>query len=275
MRPTFALLLLATPPLAAETTLAMRDGEAFAFKVSWAVLPGAGEIKISAASDTSGATPRLRVMTVTQTRGFARMLLPFDARAESLFDLPTGRLLALTESNTQRGKKSEHAVTFDYATAQALYSVPGSSEPPRVLPMPAGEPMDLITSLVQTRSWNLKPGEKRDALVLFDDDFYELTIHASRYEDVRTSLGTFKTLMLEPRMDKTAPKGMFKRGTTARVWISQDARRLPVKFEVEFKLGTGVATLTRHDAPSFAKASEGRPSSGAASPSSDAKNSRP
>ena len=262
MRLKFALLLFATLPLVAETKLAVREGESFTYKVSWAVLPGAGEIKFAAAADGSGPTPRLRITTTTQTKGFARMLLPFDARAESIFDPATGRLLALTESINQRSKKSEHAVTFDYAQAQALYTVPGTTEPPRELPMPAGDPMDLITQLVQTRSWNLKPGEKRDALVLFDDDFYELTLHAARYEEIRTSLGTFNTLVLEPRMDKTPPKGMFKRGSSVRVWISQDERRLPVKFEVEFKLGTGVATLTRYDAP-------------AASVPKDAKNPRP
>ncbi len=268
------LLLLAALPLAAETKLAVREGEMFTYKVSWAVLPGAGEIKISAAADTTGSTPRLRVTTTTRTRGLASVLFPFDATAESLFDLARGHLLSLAESSTQRGKKSEHAVTFDYTTAQALYSVPGGSDAPRALPMPAGDPMDLITSLVQTRAWDLKPGEKRDALVLFDDDFYELTIHAARFEEVRTSLGKFQALVLEPRMDKTAPKGMFKRGSTARVWISQDERRLPVKFEVEFKVGTGVATLTRYDPPAPVKVAEGKPAAKVPA-SADAKNSRP
>ena len=269
------LLLLATLPLAAETKLAVRDGETFTYKVSWSVLPGAGEIRFFAAADTTGATPRLRITTTTQTRGLASMLFPFNAMAESTFDLASGRLVALTESSTQRNKKSEHAVTFDYATAQAHYSVPGSNETPRALPMPAGDPMDLITSLVQTRSWDLKPGDKRDALVLFDDDFYELTIHVARAEEIRTSLGTFQTLVLEPRMDKTAPKGMFKRGSTARVWITQDERRLPVKFEVEFKVGRGVAMLTRYDAPVPTKTTESKPAVAKIPASSDAKNSRP
>ncbi len=275
MRLILPLLFFASLPLAAETKLAVRAGETFTYKVSWAVLPGAGEIKFTTAADPTGTTPRLRVTTTTQTRGLARMLLPFDAKAESTFDLASGQLLALTESNTQRSKKSEHAVTFDYATAQAHYSVPGSHDAPRALPMPAGDPMDLITSLVQTRSWDIKPGEKRDVLVLFDDDFYELTIHAARTEEIRTSLGTFQTLVLEPRMDKTAPKGMFKRGSTARVWISQDERRLPVKFEVEFKLGTGVATLTRYEAPVPAKGTVSTPAAANLPASSDAKNSRP
>ena len=262
MRQIFVLLLLAALPAMAMAQLPLRDGEAFTFKISWAILPGAGEIKVSAATDTSGPVPRLVVSTTTRTRGLARALLPFDAQADSFFDQGTGRLIALTESSEQRNKKAAHSVTFDYPAAQALYTRTQPTEQPRPLALPAGDPLDLITCLVQTRLWTLQPGQKQDALVLFDSDFYELTIHATRYEEVRTPLGTFQTLVLEPRMEKTPPKGMFKKGSTVRVWISQDERRLPVKFEVEFKIGTGVATLARYDAPP-------------AAPTTDAKNPRP
>lgn len=282
MLPKLALFLLTALTLAAQSRLAIRDGEVFTYKVSWAVLPGAGEIKVSASTDTTGPKPRLLVVTTTRTKGLASALLPFSATAESFFDPVTGRLLSLTEVSEQRKKKSEHAVTFDYAAAQAVYTVPNPAEKPRPLPMPAGDPLDLITCLIQTRAWTLKPGEKQDALVLFNDDFYELTIHALRYEEVRTSMGKFNTLVLEPRMEKTAPKGMFKKGGSARVWISQDERHLPVKFEVEFKIGTGVATLTKYDAPPAAStpAATPAPSPTPTAPAQDqekkdAKDSRP
>lgn len=158
-------------------------------------------------------------------------------------------------------------MSFNYTDRTALYTVPGGVPPPRTLTIPAGNPVDLIMGLLQTRSWDLKPGEARDALVLFEDDFYELTIHMARYEEMRTSLGTFQTVVLEPRMDKTPPKGMFKRGSSVRVWIAQDVHRLPVKFEVEFNIGTGTATLEAYQ-PGPARAM--KPAA-----SSDAKNSRP
>jgi hypothetical protein len=60
------------------------------------------------------------------------MLLPFEAKAESLFDPATGRLLSLTESNEQRNKRSAHAVSFDYAAAQALYTRTIPAQPPRL-----------------------------------------------------------------------------------------------------------------------------------------------
>lgn len=281
MRLILALFLLATLPAGADTHLALKDGEAFTYKVSWAVIPGAGVIAITAQTDTTGPVPRLKVLTTTATRGFARWLLPFDAKAESFFDARTGRLLTHTESTQQPDKQSEHSVVFDYTAARALYSIPGSADAPRPIVLPAGDPMDLITSLVQTRAWDLKVGEKRDMLVIFDDEFYELTIHAARTEEVRTSLGKFNTVVLEPRMEKTAPKGMFKRGSTVRVWIElDDDRRLPVKFEVEFKIGKGVATLTGYEPPALAKAPERKSAANKVAEQdpaavSDAKNSRP
>jgi hypothetical protein len=266
---TCCFLLIATHAcFAQEPALALRDGEMLTYRVAWAIVPGAGEIKISAKKEIGPDAPQLRVTTTTATRGFARMLMAFDAQAESVFDVRSGRLLTLTERSTSRRKHAEHTVTFDYPKGQALYIAKENPTTPVPLPLPDGNPTDLITSLLQTRSWDLKPGEARDALVLFDDDFYELTIHALRYENVKTSLGTFHTVVLEPRMEKTPPKGMFKRGSTVLVWIAQDDHRLPVRFEVEFKIGTGVATLVGYHPPTEA-------ASTTESTSGSAKNSHP
>lgn len=242
------IFLLSLSAALRASPLPLRAGEQLVYKVSWAVFPGAGEIKIDAA--TPPASPeQLAVVTTTVTRGLAKALMYFEARAESIFDLKTGQLLTIHEKSTQRSKVQEHVATFDYTKREATYKKLVPAEEPRPQTIPAGEPSDLIMALLQTRHWNLKVGEKRDALVLFDDDFYELTIHAVREEKITTKLGTFNTLVMEPRMDKTPPKGMFKRGSTARVWIAQDERRLPVQFQVEFKVGTGTARLESHRPP--------------------------
>jgi hypothetical protein len=113
------------------------------------------------------------------------------------------------------------------------------------IPIPEGDPVDLISALVQTRDWNLKPGEKRDVVVHFGRDFFPLTIHAEGYEEVRTPLGTFKTLMLVPRMEKD-PKGLFKKGGEIKVWISQDAANLPVKMQLKLNFGTATLLLSEY-----------------------------
>jgi len=254
LRHLFLLLPLAASAATPPGSLGLGDKEVLTYHVSWVVLPGVGSIRIAADAATDAATgaPCLSVVTTTATTGLAHLLLPFQARSESLFDTASGRLISLDESSITRKRQNVHRVTFDYAAGVARYSTPPPFPTMRRLDMPEGYPTDMITCLVNARTWDLKPGQTRDALVLFNDDFYELTIHAIGYDFIETPLGTFRTLELEPRMERTPPKGMFKRGSRAKVWISQDARHLPLRFEVEFKFGTGIATLTGYQPPASA-----------------------
>ena len=242
---TVAALLLTTSLLEA-TPLAMSHGEVLTYRVGWGLFIHAGEITISARREDAPPAPELHVTTTTATRGFLRGFFPFDATGESRFSLSDGRILGSSEESASKKKQTRQSLTFDYVRGKATYVNAVRPERNAELDLPDGDPMDLIMSLVQTRTWDLKPGEKQDALVVFDDDFYELTIYADGYEEVRTPLGKFRALRLTPRMEKTEPKGMFKRGSEVHVWISQDGRRLPVKFQVDFKFGAGVATLVDH-----------------------------
>jgi hypothetical protein len=239
-------VLVSAPLLHADT--ALQAGEELTYSVRWAILPGAGQIRIAATGHVAEGSPRLSITTKTETRGLAKALLTFQARSESIFDVPGGRLVALHESSVARTKRSDFSIDFDYGNRRALFTGKDAATP-RALELPDGEPADLITTLMKTRLWDLEPGASKDVLVSFRDDFYELTIHAVRLEQVKTSLGDFATLVLEPRMEKTPPKGMFKRGANVRVWVSRDGTRLPVRFQVDFKIGTGVATLINYTPP--------------------------
>ncbi|MDB6126818.1 MAG: hypothetical protein JWM35_714 [Verrucomicrobia bacterium] len=249
MRRIFLLLLLSALPAFADLRLALSPGEQLTYRVAWGVFGNAGEIKVLVKTEFNDQKPCTVVITTTSTRGFLRGLYPFDARAESVFDAKTGRMLVHTERSATSKKPGDTMLAFDYENGTADFRDLVRPERNKIVTMPSGDPMDLITSLVQTRSWSLKPGDQRDVLVMFEDEPYELTIHAIGYERVRTSLGEFDSLVLEPRMERTEPKGMFKRGSNVRVWISQDERHLPVKFEVEFKFGVGISTLTKYTPP--------------------------
>ena len=176
-------------------------------------------------------------------------MFPFAAQSESIYDRQTNRLTVHTENSASNKKKTNIAAEFDYAKSSMMFTDFMNSANNATFPIPEGNINDLISSLVQTRNWDLRPGEKRDLNVLFEKEIYELTIYALHYEKIKTNLGTFNTLVYEPRMEKTPPKGMFKRGSAVHVWISQDGQRLPVRFEVEFKFGAGVATLINYQPP--------------------------
>ena len=230
---------------------ALRNGESLTYNVRWGLVPTVGRIKITADTLTQNDRSVLRVTTTTWTRGPVRALFPFDGRGESVYDAKTGALLSSSEWSTYRNKEVKDSVLFNYGKKTATFSDDIHPEKSRVIPLPQGDPSDLILALISTRYWNVKPGMARDVVVIFQDQFYPLTIRPEPDTDtVFTAMGFFSTIVLVPRMEKTAPIGMFKRGSTVRVWIeTDDERRLPVRFEVGFRFGTGTATLIEYQPP--------------------------
>lgn len=226
----------------------MRPGEKFTYKVGFAVFPRAGEITIAAAAAT-GADGRelLHIATDIASRGLVRGFYPFDNQATVTLDPVSGRLLHVKESGADPRRPTDSETTFDYQARLAHHVDRSRPERSADIPIPAGDPIDLISALVQTRDWDLKPGEKRDVLVHFGRDLYPLAIHAEGYEEVRTPIGEFRTLVLVPRME-TNPKGLFKRGGQIKVWIAQDGSRLPVKMQLVLRYGTASLLMTNYTA---------------------------
>jgi hypothetical protein len=235
---------------ASAARLGLRNGESITYSVRFAFIPSVGRIRIAAESLGSGPSSVIRVTTTTWTWGIARGLFPFDGRGESVYQVPSGLLLSTGEWSAYRNKQVKNSLVFDYGKAEALYSDDIHPEKTRRIAMPGGDPSDLILALIRTRFWNLKLGEQRDALVIFEDQFFPLTIRAEEVDYVFTTLGVFKSLILVPRMEKSPPVGLFKRGSTVRVWIAtDDERHLPVRFEVGFRFGTGTATIMDYKPP--------------------------
>ena len=246
------LLPMATFASAAPFT-AFREGEALTYKVGFAIFTHAGEITISAHDAKADGRDMVRVTTDTMSRGFVRSVYAFDNHAEVVIDRDTSRLQSVREKGSDPRRNTNTEIVFDYAAGVAHYTDRVRTENTGDLAIPPGDPVDLISALVQTRDWDLKPGEKRDMLVQFGRDFFPLSIYADHYEEVHTPLGKFKTLVLIPRMDKD-PKGLFKRGGEIKVWIAQDASRLPVKMQLKLNFGTASLLLINYKAPTVVAA---------------------
>ena len=244
-----ALFLLSAGAAVAAPFTAFRDGESFTYKISFAFFSKAGELDIMARHDVHEGAPVVRVSTETSSRGVVRSLYRLDNKAEVVIDRQSGRMLFTKESGEDSKRPTDSETTFDYGKRLARHVDRVRPERTTDIPIPEGDPLDLISALVQTRDWNLRPGEKRGALVHFGRDLYPLSIHAERYEEVRTPLGKYKALVLVPRMEEKNAKGLFKRGGEIKVWIAQDGSRLPVKMQLKLKYGTASLVLSEHKEP--------------------------
>src|SRR5688572_3848497 len=225
---------------------AVRDGESFSYKVGFAIFTNAGVIEISGKNDTAPGSDLIHVTVDTKSRGFVRGVYEFDNKAEAVIEKSTNRLISVHESGADPKRATNSDFVIDYTKRIATYTDHVRAERSREMPLPEGtDPMDLISALMQTRDWNLKPGEKRDLVVQFTRDLYAITIEAIGYENVSTPMGKFKTLLLVPKMEKN-PKGMFARGGEIKVWIAQDDSKLPVKMQLQLKIGSATLTLMEH-----------------------------
>lgn len=250
-RPLQYLSLLAALPVLATAApyTAFRDGEKFTYKVGFAFFSRAGEITIAANADTDASGRALmRIVNTTITKGFVRGVYTLDNRAEVLIDRQSGRILSTRESGQDGKRETDSETIFDYTAKIARHTDrnrPGRSGD---IPIPDGDPLDLISALVQTRDWNMRPGDERDILVHFGRDLYPLVIKAGNLEEVRTPLGRYQALVLVPEM-RGAPKGLFKRGGEIKVWIAQDGSQLPVKMQLKLNYGTASLLLSNYEAP--------------------------
>jgi hypothetical protein len=249
-------LIFAHPAVAvlAAPFTAFRDGEKFVYRVGFAVFNRAGEITITAHEERgSDGQPVTRIESTTASRGLVRGVYEFNNHAQVVIERETGRLLSVRESGEDPKRATDTQTILDYEHRIARHSDrtrPGRSAE---IPIPEGNPLDLVSALVQTRDWNLQPGQKREVLVHFGRDFYPLSIHAEGFEEVRTPLGRFRTLVLVPRMEQD-PKGLFKRGGEIKVWIAQDGSQLPVKMQLKLKYGTAVLQLADYQPPATTSA---------------------
>ena len=240
--------LVVASALHADVSAPLRPGESYKFKVSWGPFFDAGAISLAATKDTKTGVERLRITTRTSSQGVIRAIFPFDGVGIFFYDEHEGRLLEARAMTQARSDKTSASILFDYTKAQAVYTDHLKPKRSTTLPVPEGQFSDFVTTLIQTRQWNLSPGQSREVQVLFDNEFYHLNITAERIETISTADGKKSALLLIPRMIGK-PKGMFRKGAEVRVWIADDATRLPLRFEVKLQVGTAVALLTDHTEP--------------------------
>ena len=252
------IILFASAPWAwGGSAVALSSGEMLRYRVRWGIFTNAGTIEVSAHKEEVAGLPQIRIDTTTKTRGLVRALYAFDGNGQSIFDGRDGRLLAISAWSATSKMTTKTMAVVDYPSGKVHYADYVDASKNRVMDIPSGNPMDLITSLIETRRWDLHPGDRVPATIMFGKDFYDVVVVAESFARVHVPLGDFETIVLVPKME-TNPRGLFKNGGSVRVWISRDERHLPVMFEVSMGFGTGTAELSQYtpptEAPSVAEA---------------------
>jgi hypothetical protein len=241
------LLIVLAVPISAAAYDGFEDGERFTYQVSWGAFSNAGRIVVAAEKEQAAGANLMRVTVDMKTRGVVSLFYSPKNNREALIDSDFGRTLRLQESGYDGRRELNNQTDFDYEGRQAVYQDRVRPQRSRTIEFPEGEnPVDLVLGLIQTRQWNLQPGEEKDLLVYASRDIYPVVVRAEGYEEVNTPSGRYMTRVLVPSM-RTEPKGIFENGGEVKVWIAEGDDPLPVRMQVQLSFGVATLSLVSHE----------------------------
>jgi hypothetical protein len=103
---------------------------------------------------------------------------------------------------------------------------------------------DILSAFHSIRKQALEP-KKSTYLAILDNRklFEKVEVQCLRRETLKTDYGTWKTLVIEPKLHGDA---LFQSKGKLTIWITDDERRIPVRMVSKIKLGSITADLTTH-----------------------------
>jgi hypothetical protein len=99
---------------------------------------------------------------------------------------------------------------------------------------------DFIGGLYKLRALHIEPGQSAQLPVSDGKKFVSARVEAQEREQIQTKAGTFKTIRYEAYVFNGV---LFKRNARLLVWITDDARRLPVQIRARMSFPVGNITL--------------------------------
>ena len=104
--------------------------------------------------------------------------------------------------------------------------------------------LDLLTSLYYVRANPLQVGKDITFDIVNREEQYPLVVKVLGKETVKTAAGKFNCWVVEPQF---RGEGIFvAKGKSLKVWLTDDAYRMPVKMAVEVFIGSVSAELLEY-----------------------------
>lgn len=211
--------------------------------------------KITALGMTAGKA-RISVGSSTHREGVATWPVVVQARTDSVFDSiysirdrfvtwwdpATGRVVGNEFYADERGKRhrSRSRLVHDEGKAEVFRLKEWNGEKStRSYEIPAGS-YDIAGAIMALRGRNLVPGAVEEVDVFDGKKVFRLRCVVEGREKVKVGAGSYEAIVAKIRLGFD---GNFQSKRDLKVWFSSDDRRLPLRLEAEFALGSVVADL--------------------------------
>jgi len=216
-------------------------GETLRYDVSWSSYLTAGTATVSVRERTATAPgPAYHIVAEGQPIGLLASVYPVYYKAETWLD--TASLLPHRGSiYSQEGRRAWTKTTrFNRAAGSATFEVTGSLADKRTLKVPRMV-HDALSAFFAVRNMALKSGIRLMIPVSDDGESFSVEVSVNGRETLRSGIGTVDTWRLTPTI--LDANGRPVTDQRLALWVTDDARRVPVKLESDLGFGTFVLLL--------------------------------
>lgn len=232
----------AQPTAQADRPVPFRPGEALTYDVSWTTFVTAGQATLSVKERRPQAGGRATYYLVAegQPSSMLRSLYHVYYKAESMLDTVTLRPSMATLYSDENGRKRHKISTFrPNGVVDFEMRTASTARSQLKLDPTAQDPLGAIYVL---RALPLKPGLAPIVIPVTDSGkAYRMRVTVAGRESVRTGVGMLPALKLS--LVVTDATGRAADATDLALWLSDDARRLPLKMIAGLPVGSVQLTL--------------------------------
>ncbi len=201
------------------------------YSVDWRVFP-AGTAVVRFRADGN----RENITASADTSGAINLLFHVSDRFQSSFDRSTGCTDDFNKQTVEGRRQVSSTLHVDYSQHRSILNeknlVAGSSK--HIESPVSGCMTDLLTGIFYAASQPIELGHSFVVPVVDALRTVPVTMKVEGREVIKTPLGAFNTLRVQP----TADAGVVKNRGNIWIWYSDDARHLPVQMRARLFWGT-------------------------------------
>jgi hypothetical protein len=227
--------LLITLPVHASYTIPER----LEFDITWTGIK-AGTAVQELVRDGTG----LKIISTARSADWLSKLFYVEDRIETSLAPSAGSQLGLPRNYRMKVREGRHRrdkeIVFNRAAGKATYIDHLKGERKEMAISPTT--VDTYTSFYLVRGMRLEPGRPVYVDILDSQKQWRVEVQVLRRETIRTKLGEFRTVVIKPMLKS---EGIFEQKGELLVWLTDDARHVPVKMKSKVIVGSVTATLVK------------------------------
>lgn len=214
--------------------------QTLSYSVDWRVFPaGTAVVHFEATGDTEHITAN------ADTSGAINLLFHVSDHFQSTFDRNTGCTAEFDKQTVEGRRQVNSTLKLDYTQLKSILdekNVTKGQTKHLETPIP-GCLTDLLSGLFYASSQPMEVGKTFVIPVVDALHTVPVTMKVEGREEIKTPLGTFKTIRVQP----TADAGVVKNRGNIWIWYTDDDRHLPVQMRARLFWGTITFRLSAND----------------------------